>query len=320
MGDRNEKKPCLVIAGPTATGKSSLAVRMSKEIGGSVISADSMQVYRRMNIGSAKITPEEMAGIPHYLVDLIEPSSEFNVYRFSQLGHEAMRDIYAKGRIPVIAGGTGFYIQALLRDIDFSETEGESPFRKELERRAEAGDAGRIYEELAEVDPESAKAIHPHNIRRVIRALEYYHETGRPISVHNREQHERTSPYHAVFFVLTDDRAHLYRKIEARVDQMVAAGLFDEVEGLIREGLSENCTSMKGLGYRELFPYFRGEISKEEAIEQIKTDTRHFAKRQLTWFRREKDAVWIDTSKFHYSEDAILGEMLRIWNDKMQES
>jgi tRNA dimethylallyltransferase len=309
----------MVIAGPTASGKSALAVRMAKAIGGSVISADSMQVYRRMNIGSAKITPQEMDGIPHYLVDIIEPSEEFSVYRFSELGRAAMEDIYAEGRIPVIAGGTGFYIQALIRDIDFSETTGESPYRKELERRAASGNTDQIYAELALVDPESAKAIHPHNIKRVIRALEYYHETGKPISLHNQEQHARISPYDTVFFVLTDDRAHLYRKIERRVDQMAEAGLFDEVEGLIREGLTEDCTAMKGLGYRELFPYFRGEISKEAAIEKIKTDTRHFAKRQLTWFRREKDAIWIDTSKFDYNEDAILGEMLRIWHEKMRE-
>ena len=313
-----KKKPCMVIAGPTASGKSALAVRISGVIGGSVISADSMQVYRRMNIGSAKITSEEMKGIPHYLIDAIEPSEEFNVFRFQQLGREAMRQIYEEGRIPVIAGGTGFYIQALLRDIDFTETEGASPFRKELERRAAAGEGGRIYEELQAADPESAAAIHPHNIRRVIRALEYYHETGRPISQHNQEQRERTSPYRSVYFVLTDDRAHLYRKIGERVDRMVGDGLFEEVGELIAEGLTADCTSMKGLGYRELFPYFRGEISKEEAIEKIKTDTRHFAKRQLTWFRREKDAVWIDTSKFDYSEDAILAEMLRIWREQMR--
>lgn len=313
----SEKKPCMVIAGPTASGKSALAVRICQAIGGSVISADSMQVYHRMDIGSAKITPAEMKGVPHYLVDIIEPDEEFSVFRFQQLGRAAMRDIYEKGRIPVITGGTGFYIQALLKNVDFSETEGDSPYRKELERRAAAGEADAIYAELRAVDPESAAAIHPHNRKRVIRALEYYHETGKPISLHNREQHMRSSPYRYVYFVLTDDRAHLYRKIEKRVDQMVKDGLFEEVRGLIEEGLTEEMTSMKGLGYRELFPYFRGEISREQAVEQIKTDTRHFAKRQLTWFRREPDAVWIDTSAFDYNQDAILEEMLRIWDEQM---
>lgn len=316
MNEQN-KKPCMVIAGPTATGKSALSVRISKAIGGSVISADSMQVYHRMNIGSAKITPAEMQGIPHYLVDIIEPSEEFNVCRFQQLARRAMNDIYENNRIPVITGGTGFYIQALLRDVDFTETEGRSAYREELERRAENGEAEELYRELSEADPESAAIIHPNNRKRVIRALEYYHETGKPISLHNREQRLHESPYRSVYFVLTDDRAHLYRRIEERVDQMVKDGLFEEVEGLIAEGLTKDCTSMKGLGYRELFPYFEGKISKEEAISRIKTDTRHFAKRQLTWFRREPDAVWIDESLYSYDLDAIQGKMLHVWNEKI---
>ncbi|MGI6117908.1 MAG: tRNA (adenosine(37)-N6)-dimethylallyltransferase MiaA [Bilifractor sp.] len=313
------KMPCMVIAGPTAVGKSKLSIRVAREIGGSVISADSMQIYRRMNIGTAKITREEMGGIPHYLIDELEPSEPFNVFLFQKMARSAMREICAAGRIPIIAGGTGFYIQAFLKDVDFTETEGESAYRRELEKISREGGSGRLYDRLKEIDPRSASIIHPHNIKRIIRALEYYHETGRPISEHNDEQRRKESPYRYVYFVLTDRRENIYRRINQRVDRMVQEGLFEEAEQLIREGLPEDCTSMKGLGYREMFPYFRGEISKEETIRQIKLDTRHFAKRQLTWFRREPGAVWIDQSQFGYDEDRILKEVLSVWKIRMEE-
>jgi tRNA dimethylallyltransferase len=312
----HRKKPCIVLTGPTAAGKTKLSIALAKAVNGSIISADSMQVYRRMNIGSAKITAKEMDGIPHYLVDVLEPSEEFNVFRFQELAREAMRKIYAQGRVPIIVGGTGFYIQALLRDVDFSESVGESPYRKELERRMENGEEELLFARLMEVDPESARIIHPHNHKRVIRALEYYHESGRPISEHNKEQHRRQSPYNTAYFVLTCERGELYRRIDARVDKMVKDGLFEEVQSLITEGLTEDRTSMKGLGYRELFPYFRGECTREEAIARIKIDTRHFAKRQLTWFRGEEDAIWLDKTAYGCDEERILSDLLRILKER----
>jgi tRNA dimethylallyltransferase len=309
------RKPLLILTGPTAVGKTRLSIRLAKELNGSIISADSMQIYKKMNIGSAKIMPEEMEGIPHYLIDVLDPKDEFNVVRFQTMAKEAMDEILKSGRLPILTGGTGFYIQALLRDIDFSESTGRSAYRNELE--AKAGREGRqaVHDMLRTVDLKAAESIPPGNLKRVIRALEFYRETGKKISEHNQEQHQKSSPYQSAYFVLTDEREKLYRRIDRRVDQMVGAGLFQEVEQLRKAGLTEDHISMKGIGYRELFPYFAGSITREEAICQIKTDTRHFAKRQLTWFRREPDVVWINRSAFDQDENRMLAYILEKWRE-----
>ena len=304
-------KPLIILAGPTAVGKTALSIRLAKTAGAEIISADSMQVYRHMDIGSAKITKEEMAGVPHYLVDVLEPEEEFNVVRFQQMAKEAADKIWAKGKIPLVVGGTGFYIQALLYDIDFTENDGDESYRRELEQKAsdEQG-ACELYEMLKTADPGSAREIHPHNIKRVIRALEFYHQTGRKISEHNETQRRKESPYNYAYFVLTDDRGRLYERIERRVDLMMEQGLLDEVRRLKERGVRRDSTAMQGLGYKELYAYLDGEYSLDEAVRIIKRDTRHFAKRQLTWFKREKDVIWADRSLIGQDEDKLAQYML----------
>lgn len=298
------KKPLIVIAGPTASGKSSLAVDLCKRINGSVISADSMQVYKRMDIGSAKITKEEMGGIPHYLVDVLEPWEDFNIVKFKEMARKAMDEIYGEGRIPVIAGGTGFYIQAVTRDIDFSQEDADD-IREELSKEVIDQGAQALHARLAAVDPESAEKIHPNNVKRVIRALEFYYRTGKRISCHNEEEKKKLSPYDLTYFVLTMDRAKLYGRIEKRVDEMISMGLVEEVKRLKCEGLDRNMVSMQGLGYKEILEYLEGEIPFEEAVYKIKRDTRHFAKRQLTWFRRESGVIWIDQDEYKDREEIL---------------
>lgn len=313
------RKPCIVLTGPTAVGKTKLSLALAHAVKGSVISADSMQVYRGMDIGSAKILPEEMEGIPHYLVDVLEPEEEFHVARFQSMAREAMEEIYRQGRIPIITGGTGFYIQALLKNVDFSESSGASPLREKLEKIAREEGEDRLYEMLMSKDPQAAQAIHPHNRKRVIRALEYCLETGRLMSDHNRQQRQRSSPYCCGYFVLNDDREKLYAQIDRRVDEMMEKGLVEEVRRLAARGLTEDCTSMKGLGYKELFPYLRGETDLAEAVRIIKRDTRHFAKRQLTWFRREPDVIWVNKQEFGYNDEKILTYILSRWQKILRE-
>lgn len=296
--------PLIIISGPTATGKSAIAVSLAEKINGEIISADSMQVYKGMDIGSAKITQEEMRGIKHYLIDVLSPSEGFDVTLFQKMAKEAIKEIYAKGKIPIIAGGTGFYIQALLYDIDFSEGEGGGELRTILETRAkEEPDA--LYEELLKVDPLSCETIHKNNIKRVIRALEYYYETGKPISEHNAEEKQKVSPYNAAYFVLTDERQIMYEKIDKRVDLMMEQGLLEEVENLRNAGYKRQDVAMQGLGYKEILDYFDGKCSLEEAIYIIKRDTRHFAKRQLTWFRREKEVLFVDKQIYNSSQKVL---------------
>ena len=259
------KRPLIILAGPTAVGKTAASIQLAKSVGAEIISADSMQVYRQMDIGSAKIMPEEMDGVPHHLVDVLEPEEEFNVVRFQSLAKEAMEKIYAAGKIPLIVGGTGFYIQALLYDIDFTENDGDDSFRKELEQTAEEMGSEMLHRQLREVDPASAEQIHPHNKKRIIRALEFYHQTGQRISEHNETERQKESPYQYAYFVLTDDRAKLYERIDRRVDQMMEDGLLDEVRGLKERGVSRTSTAMQGLGYKELYAYLEGEMTLEEA-------------------------------------------------------
>ena len=306
----------VILTGPTAVGKTALSIELAKKINGSIISADSMQVYRHMDIGSAKVMPEEMNGVKHYLIDEFEPDEEFHVVKFVERAKEHLEEIYAEEKIPIIAGGTGFYIQALLYDIDFTEQECDEAYRAELEQLAAEKGADYLHNMLREVDPASADAIHANNIKRTIRALEYYELTGEPISVHNEREKERTSPYNFSYFVLTDDREKLYARIEDRIDEMMSQGLVDEVRQLKDMGCRKGMTSMQGLGYKEILEYLDGECSLEDAVYTLKRDTRHFAKRQLTWFRRESEVTWIDKGRFDYNEEKILEYMIRELGEK----
>lgn len=305
-----ETKPLVILTGSTAVGKTALSIKLASEIGGEIISADSMQVYRQMDIGSAKIKPEEMGGIPHHLIDILEPEEEFNVCLFEKLALEAMEQIYERGHIPVVVGGTGFYIQALLYQIDFTEEETDTAYRDKLWQLGEEKGNHYLHELLRKVDPESAEEIHENNRKRVIRALEFYENCGKPISTHNKEQRQKTSAYNSCYFVLTDDRKKLYERIESRVDQMLSKGLVDEVRTLKERGCNASMVSMQGLGYKEILEYLDGRCSLLEAVEKIKKETRHFAKRQLTWFRRERDVIWLDKQAFAYDEDAVLSCIL----------
>ena len=306
------KQPLIILTGPTAVGKTKASIGLAKAINGEIISADSMQVYKYMDIGSAKIHPEEMQGVKHYLVDELEPDEEFNVVRFQQMAKQAMQEIYAKGKVPILVGGTGFYIQAVLYDIDFQENDEDHSYREELEGLAKEKGASYLHQMLAKVDEESAKEIHENNVKKVIRALEYYHQTGQKISAHNAQERQKESPYNAVYFVLNDDRKNLYNRINLRVDQMIEEGLVEEVRGLKERGYQKEMVSMQGLGYKEMLDYLDGIYTLEEAVEIIKRDTRHFAKRQLTWFRRERNVEWINKEEFAYDEDRILAELLRV--------
>lgn len=289
-----DKRPLIVLTGPTAAGKTELSLRVAERYGCEIISADSMQVYKYMDIGSAKIGAEEMRGIRHHLIDVLLPEEEFSVYRFVQMAKQAIDEIYSRGKIPLVVGGTGFYIRALLYDAEFTEESADSKLRARLEALAEEIGPEALHDRLREVDPESAEIIHPNNVKRVIRALEFYEQNARPISEHNEEQKTKESPYDFCYFVLNMDRAVLYDRIEKRVDKMVKDGLKAEVERLRSMGYSRELVSMQGLGYKEYLDHLNGEITEDEAIYRIKRDTRHFAKRQLTWFRRERDVIWLD--------------------------
>lgn len=304
-----EKKPLIILTGPTSVGKTSLSIELAKAVNGEIISADSMQVYKYMNIGTAKITSGEMQGIPHYLIDELLPEEEFNVVRFQQLAKEYIRQIHARNKIPVIVGGTGFYIQAVLYDIDFTENESDSAYRRELEQLCEERGKEYLHDMLTKIDPDSAAAIHPNNSKRTIRALEYTRLTGDKISEHNAEQRSKEAPYRFCYFVLNKDRAKLYDTINYRVDLMMEQGLLAEVKDLSRRGYTRDLVSMQGLGYKELLAFLNGECSLDEAVYTLKRDTRHFAKRQLTWFKREKEVLWVEKDSFP-SQEALLNYLL----------
>ena len=293
-----EKPMLIVVAGPTASGKSAAAVELARIIGGEISSADSMQVYRYMDIGSAKITQEEMMGVPHYLIDVADPTEEFDVVRYAHEAKAAISDIISRRKIPILCGGTGFYIQAVTRDIDFSETGALPEYREELTAYAAEHGNSALHEQLKNIDPVSYETIHPNNLKRVIRALEYYKETGMTISAHNEAERQRETPYDLHFFVLNDDRAVLYDRIDRRVDFMMAEGLYDEVMYLRQMGLTRDMVSMQGLGYKEMLDCMDGKCDIDEAVRILKRDSRHYAKRQITWFKREKDAVWIERADF----------------------
>ena len=303
-------EPLVILTGPTGVGKTELSISLAKAIGGEIISADSMQGYRGMDVGTAKILPGEMQGVVHYGIDLIEPTDPWDVTRFVEMAQEAIRKIRANDHIPIVVGGTGFYIQALLKGLSYEEEPEDTAYRDEL-----AGiDKETLHARLAEVDPESAAALPAGNKKRVIRALEYYHFHGRPISELNKQQRETASPYNFAYFVLTLERSALYERINRRVDAMIAGGLAEEVQGLVAGGMPEQCPAMLAIGYRQMLPYLHGECTLAEAGEQIKLETRHFAKRQMTWFRREEDAVLLP--KDNADTEELLSEMLRVLREK----
>ena len=310
------KQPLIILSGPTAVGKTALSIELAKRVNGAIISADSMQVYKHMDIGSAKIMPEEMDGVKHYLIDELEPSEEFNIVVFQQKAKAALAEIYANGQIPIVAGGTGFYIQALLYDIDFDNQDCNEEFRAELEQIAKEQGNEVLHARLREIDPVSAEKIHANNVKRVIRALEFYHLTGKPISEHNEAEQQKESPYNFAYFVLTDDRENLYKRIDMRVDIMLENGLVEEVKKLKEMGYHRDMVSMQGLGYKEILDYLDGKCTLDEALYVLKRETRHFAKRQLTWFRREREVIWLDKKEYDYDEKAILEDMCRILNTK----
>ena len=304
----------VILTGPTAVGKTKLSIDLAKSINGEIISADSIQVYKKLDIGSAKITKEEMQGVKHYLVDVLDPKEDFNVYIFKEMASNAISEILNKGKTPIIVGGTGFYIQSVIYDIDF-RNEDNSLVRKELEEIAK--EKGNIYlhNELKKIDKESADKIHPNNVKRVIRAIEYYKLNNKPISQHNEEESFKDAVYDAKYFALNDKRELLYERIDKRVDEMIELGLVKEVKDLVDSGLDSSYNSMQGIGYKEILEYINGECTLENAILNIKKNTRHFAKRQLTWFRREKNVNWIDKDKYNYDEERILSEMIEIYKN-----
>lgn len=310
------KKPLVVLTGPTAVGKTKLSISLAKALNGEIISADSMQVYKCMDIGSAKITEKEMDGVPHHLIDVLSPFEEFHIVRFQELAKKAMEEIYNRGKTPVFVGGTGFYIQAITKDIDFTEGEEDKQYREELSRLAAEKGNEFLHEMLREVDKKSAEEIHANNVKRVIRALEFYKENGFPISQHNEEQKQNETPYNLAYFVLNAPRDLLYERIDRRVDEMMENGLVKEVQKLKDMGCRREMTSMQGLGYKEILSFLDGEIPLDEAVRILKRDTRHFAKRQLTWFRRESNVVWVDKDKFAFNDEKILEYMLSVCRER----
>ena len=306
-------KDLIVLTGPTAVGKTSLSIALAKAVDGEIISADSMQVYKYMNIGTAKITEEEKCGIPHFLIDEFEPDEEFNVTIFKNKVMGYIKDITSRGKVPIIVGGTGFYIQSVIYDINFNEYGDDSEVRKKYELMAETIGKSELHKKLALVDREYADSVSENNVKKVVRALSFFEMTGEKLSEHNKRERERSSPFDFAYFVLTMDRKKLYERIDKRVDLMFDMGLVDEVKALMAKGYDKSLVSMQGIGYKEVIDYLNGKTSLEECIDIIKRDTRHFAKRQLTWFKREKVVTYIDKDEFD-AEDKCLKEMLRVYN------
>ena len=298
----------MAIVGPTATGKSAVGVELAKRIGGEIISADSMQIYKGMNIGTAKITLDEMDGVAHYLTDIVEPSEPFSVAQYQKLARQIIDELAMNGKIPVLVGGTGLYIRSVIDKLNFPSGDISSKIRRKLEMRAQEESPAALYEELIKKDPAAAEIVHPNNVRRIIRALEVIELTGRPFSEFHREWKTRESLYDLEMFGLTMDREKLHERINRRVDSMFKAGLLDEVEGLVAQGYESFLTSQQAIGYKELIGFLKGEISLEEAIETIKTRTRQYAKRQLTWFRADPRVKWIDITGKSTAE--IAGEIM----------
>lgn len=300
-----EKIPVLVIAGPTASGKTALAAELAKKYNGEVISADSMQIYKKMDIGTAKPTAEETKGIPHHMIDIREPWEDFSVAAYVEKAHEIIRDITNREKLPIVAGGTGLYINSLIDDVDFSKDEGNGELRKQLRELAETEGVGKLMERLKKCDPVSYEKIHPNNLKRVIRAIEFCELTGKPISQQTEESKQKESRYNPLMLMINLKREYLYERIEKRVDIMLDMGLIDEVKELSRMGLTKKNMSMQGIGYKEVFDYLRGFSTIEEMTRIIKRDTRRYAKRQLTWFNRDKRMIKLDGDLIYKASEAI---------------
>lgn len=295
--------PLVIIVGPTAVGKTAVSIQLAKKIAGEIISGDSMQVYRFMNIGTAKPTDREKEGILHYMIDLLDPDEEFSVALFQDKVTGYIADILDRGKMPILVGGTGLYVRSVIDHYDFSPAGINQDLRHELFQQAETYGNPYLHKALREVDPATAERLHPNDIRRIIRALEVYRQTGRTISSFQYRDNELPPKYRLGYFGLTMDRTNLYRRIEQRVDQMVSGGLIEEVSSLVERGYSPDLTSMQGLGYKEITGYLQGQYSLDEAIELLKRNTRRFAKRQLTWFRRDSRIKWLTVENYHSSSE-----------------
>ena len=288
------KLPLIVVAGPTASGKTSLAIGLAKLVGGEIVSADSMQIYKYMDIGSAKPTEYERKQVKHHLIDFVEPDEEFSVADYTEAAHEVISDILLRHKLPVMCGGTGLYINSVVDDVTFGETETDYALREELADYAKTHGNEAVLEMLKEIDPISAARLHPNNLRRIIRAIEFYRLTGTTISAHQEMTKQHEGRYDPIMFCIDYDRRILYYRINKRVDIMLEDGLLDEVKGLMERGYTTALNSMKAIGYKELIAYFSGGTSLDEAVELIKQSSRRYAKRQLTWFRRDKRIIWLD--------------------------
>lgn len=299
------KDKLIILAGPTASGKTAVSVDLAKRIGGEIISADSMQIYRGMDIGTAKITADEMQGVKHYLINVADPKEDFNIVKFQNMVKCSIEEIKKNGHIPILVGGTGFYIQSIIYDIKFDKEEDNGSIRKVLEEEYDKMGADFMYEKLKKIDSISAENIHKNNKKRIIRAIEYFLINNALISEHNELQRKKTSPYDFRFFVLNPKRDILYDRINKRVDKIVEKGLVDEVKSLIESGLSIDSISMQGIGYKEIVEYLEGNIPLDKAVENIKQNTRHMAKRQVTWFKRERDVIYIDPFEFENNEKIV---------------
>mgnify|MGYP000277447417 FL=1 len=299
------KDKLVILAGPTASGKTAVSVDLAKRIGGEIISADSMQIYRGMDIGTAKITADEMQGVKHYLINVSDPKEDFNIVKFQNMVKCSIEEIKKNGHIPILVGGTGFYIQSIIYDIKFDKEDDNGSIRKVLEEEYDKMGADFMYEKLKKIDSISAENIHKNNKKRIIRAIEYFLINNTLISEHNELQRKKTSPYDFRFFVLNPRRDILYDRINKRVDKMVEKGLVDEVKSLIESGLSIDNISMQGIGYKEIVEYLEGNIPLDKAVENIKQNTRHMAKRQVTWFKRERDVIYIDPFEFENNEKIV---------------
>ncbi len=303
----------IAIAGPTAVGKTKFAIEIARAFDGEIVSCDSMQLYKYMDIGSAKPTKDELAQVPHHLVDLIDPREDFSVAQYQKLAKDAIKDIQSRGRLPVISGGTGLYFNSLLYEMDFSKVPESSQYRKELEQLAEEEGGAALHKILEERDPEAAERIHPNNIRKIVRALERLHEGEENVKPFQQVQQE-TSDYETILIGLTRDRAELYDRINRRVELLMEQGLLEEVEKLMRMELTEDHISMKAIGYKEIMAYFHGRCPLETAIDNVKKNTRHYAKKQLTWFRRYDKIKWYNISEYPNDETAVEG--IRGWLEK----
>lgn len=309
------KQNLLIIAGPTAVGKTAISVKLAKKLQGEIISADSMQIYKHMDIGSAKISKNEMEGIPHYMIDIVEPWENFSAAEFKTLAEEYISQIASKNKVPILAGGTGLYINSIICNYSFTEANKDDEYRSYLENLSSDRGKEYLYKMLQEIDPITATDLHPNNLKRVIRALEVYKLTGKPFSQYKVDDSQRFDiPYNIYYYVLNMDRAVLYDRINKRVDIMLDSGLIDEVKKLADMGCTVDMQAMKGIGYKEILYYLQGRLTLNEAIDIIKQGSRNYAKRQLTWFRKDPRAKWINKEDFS-SEDDIVNYILKDINN-----